>query len=151
MSLGSLHYSFLCTQRKGPRKDPHGAWLLVWMWVVDMLLKLNGLFSDQLIHLWDTTIPYCLYVVHMPLWLCVLVIIQRDHMVKINYESFPFYLSLVFHLYPTLANCLNFVTIVHTRDFQRIQCFFKDTSISELHNLSWVLISSWSNSYLGCM
>ena len=116
----SLHYGFLCTQCKGPRKYPHKYWFLAWMWVIYMLLNLNGPFSDQLIHLWDTTIPYCLSNLHISLWLCVFAIIQRDHMVKINYKSFPFYLSLVFHLHPALANCLNFVSMAwHIQETSR--------------------------------
>ena len=112
--LGSLHYGFLCTRHKGPRKDPHGAWFLAWMWVVDMLLKLNGPFSDQLMHLWDTTIPYCLSFMHMSLWLCVLAIIRRYHKVKVSLKSLPFASSFVVHTHPAIEHCLHFVSMTWT-------------------------------------
>ena len=97
-------------------------------------------FLDQLIHLWNTTIPYFLSVILMSMWLCVLVIIRKDHMVKINYKSFIFYLSLVFHLHPALADCVNFVSMACTRDFQKVQRSFKGTCISYLLLL---LLSPW--------
>ena len=63
------------------------------------------------------------------------------------------HLSLVFHLYLALANCLNFVSMAYTIYFQRIQCLLKDRYIllifiiiyychhdSEWNNLSWVLL-----------
>ena len=61
-------------------------------------------------------------------------------------------LSLVFHPCPSLANCLNFVSMAYTRDFQKIQRLFNDISIFYYyyyyychhdyvqHDLSWVLI-----------
>ena len=78
------------------------------------MLKLNGPFSDQLIHVWDTTIPYCLSVMHMSLWLCVFVIIRRDHRVKIGQKSLPFALDFVFHPHPAIAHCLRFVSMAWT-------------------------------------
>ena len=129
--LRYLHYIFLCTKCKSPKKDPHGAWLLAWMWAVDMLLKLNGLFSYQPIHLWDTTIPYCLSVMHMSLWLCVFVIIRRDHRIAIGQNSLPFALAFVFHPHPTVAYCLHFVSMAWTSRLQE--------SFEILHKHSYIL------------
>ena len=135
------------------------------MWVVDMLLKLNGPFSDQLIHLWDTTISYCLSVMHMSLWLCVFVIIRRDHRVKISQKSLPFSLVLafVFHPHQTIAHCLHFVSMAWTsRLLGSFKILQKHRYILLLLLLLFVAmimnnsfkfgfdIHYWSISYCGC-
>ena len=67
-----------------------------------------------------TTIPYCLSVMHMSLWLCVFVIIRRDQRVKIGQKSLPFALAFVFYPHPTIAHCLHFVSMAWKSRFLEV-------------------------------
>ena len=58
--------------------------------------------------------PLLLSIMHMSLWLSVLVVIQRDHKVKVSQKSLPFALAFVFHPHLALAHCLHFVSMAWT-------------------------------------
>ena len=128
--LGSLHYNFLCTQCKGPRKGPRVAWFLAWMWVVDMLLRLNGHFSDQLIHLWDTTIPYCsIYHAYVTFIVCTCHYSDKSKS-QSQSKAITLCLSLIVHPHPAVAHCLPFVSMAWT---SRLPEKFQGSSEAQVH------------------
>ena len=55
----------------------------------------------------------------MSFWLSVLVVIQRDHKVKVSQKSSPFALAFVSHPHPVIAHCLPFVSMAWTSIFPK--------------------------------
>ena len=58
--------------------------------------------------------PLFLSVMYMSLWLSVLVVIQRDHKVKVSLKSLPFASAFLVHPHRARAYCLPFVSMAWT-------------------------------------
>ena len=106
------------------------------------MLESEGNKPKYFIHLWDTNIPYCYLSC-----ICHFGWVYLSSFGEIPWleptRGHHHLLSLVFHPHPAIANGLSFVSMAYTRDFQKVQWFFKGTGISYLLLLLLLLLSSW--------
>ena len=95
---------------------------------VDMLLRLNGHFSDQLIHSRDTTIPYCsIYHAYVTLVVCTCHYSDKS---QSQSQSKDLCLGLVVHPHPKVAHCLLFVNMAWT---SKLSEKFQGSSEAQVH------------------